>query len=457
MAEPEDQTVISDASFDAALALTEEWCAIPSVKGDEGEIERQAHAVVGWLTGELGATIVSHTSSRGRAPVIHARIDVGAPVTVILYNMYDVMPASPAGWSVDPFRGGIVDLEGIGESFVARGAENNKGPLAGMLIAVKALADSGKLNVNVEILVDGEEESGSGAMRDYLAAPDCPVRKSASAIFPSFCEYGGGAPRVYLGFSGIAKGEVRVEGGAWGGPKAAIHSSNAPWIANPASRLIEALSAIGKPPTGELAKIGIDAEASGIIATLAKTFDPAAELRFRKTEIFSLEGDARSLLEHVMSTASLNLSSLETMPLHSDGVIPHGARAVFELRTPPSLDPADFLAAYRRTLETRPGAVLNVADSYPGFRFPANAPGVSALLKSYETSASAPPQIWPWAIGAAPAYAFAPHAKSFLLAGAGRGGNAHGIDEFMTLEGFRRFILSITTWLELMAEEREQA
>lgn len=447
----------TDATFDAALDLTRQWCEIPSVKGDERQIARQADAVVSWLKTELGATIVSAASSNGRPPVIHARIDVGAEKTVILYNMYDVMPASPEGWSVDPFKGEIVDLEGIGESFVARGAENNKGPLAGMLFAVKALADAGKLRVNVEILVDGEEESGSGAMRDYLAAPDCPVRKSASAIFPSFCEYGGGAPRVYLGFSGIAKGEVRVEGGAWGGPKSAIHSSNAPWIANPASRLVEALSLIGKPPTGELSKIAIDAEAAGIISDLAKAFDPAAELRFRKTEAFSLEGDAPTLLEHVLSTASFNISSLESMPLSLDGVIPHGARAAFELRTPPSLDPADFLGQYRTALETAPSAILNVADSYPGFRFRADAPGVSALLKSYETTANAAPQIWPWAIGAAPAYAFAPHANSFLLAGAGRGGNAHGIDEFMTLEGFRRFIQSITLWLEHVADEPEAA
>lgn len=447
--------MISNATFDAALDLTREWCTIPSIKGDAQSLARQADAITSWLTTELGATIVSATSSKGRPPVIHGRIDVGAKTTVILYNMYDVMPATPEGWSVDPFAGDIADLPEIGQCFVARGAENNKGPLAGTLLTIKSLADSGKLRVNVEILIDGEEESGSGAMRDYLADPACKVRPSASAIFPSFCEYGGGAPRLYLGFSGIAKGEVRVDGGAWGGPKASIHSSNAPWIANPANRLVEALSLIGKPPTGELGRIAIDDEAAAIIATLVETFDPQAELRFRRTETFSLEGDSQTLLEHVLSTASFNVSSLESLPLGADGVIPHGARAGFELRTPPSLDPADFLADYRLAIETKPGAVLTVADSYPGFRFSADAPGVVALKRSYQATAIAAPQIWPWAIGAAPAYAFAPHAKSFLLAGAGRGGNAHGIDEFMTLEGFRRFIGSIGLWLDFVAEETD--
>ena len=51
-----------------------------------------------------------------------------------------------------------VDLDGTGPSFVARGAENNKGPLAGMLAVVKDLADRGALTVNVEILLEGEDE-----------------------------------------------------------------------------------------------------------------------------------------------------------------------------------------------------------------------------------------------------------------------------------------------------------
>lgn len=448
--------MIDDWTVDEALQLTQDWCAIPSVKGDDRALRAQADEIRCWLQHQLGAEIICSNPSGNRPPVIHARVDVGAKASVILYNMYDVMPATPAGWSVNPFSGGIVDLPGIGESFVARGAENNKGPLAGMLLAVKALADAGKLRVNVEILVDGEEESGSGAMRDYLADTACPIRPSVSAIFPSFCEYGGGAPRIYLGFSGIAKGEIKVESGAWGGPKAAIHSSNAPWIANPASRLIEVLSLIGKPPTGELARIVIDEEAMAVVAILASTFDPAGELRFRRTESFALEGDGRTLLEHVLSTASFNISSLESMPLGSDGVIPYGARAGFELRAPPSLDPADILARYREIIEAVPGAVLTVADSYPGSRFAADARGVGPLLKSYEKTVLARPQIWPWAIGAAPAYAFARHAKSFLLAGAGRGGNAHGIDEFMTLEGFRRFIDSIALWLDLVADEAEE-
>ncbi|MBD3624913.1 MAG: M20/M25/M40 family metallo-hydrolase, partial [Rhodobacteraceae bacterium] len=116
--------------------------------------------------------------------------------------MYDVMPAGPEGWRVDPWTGGRAWMEGVGDVFVARGAENNKGPLAGMLVALRELAGAGRLGVNVEILLDGEEERGSAGMRRYLADPECPLPHCPGGRFPSFCEYGGGAPRPYLGFSG---------------------------------------------------------------------------------------------------------------------------------------------------------------------------------------------------------------------------------------------------------------
>lgn len=449
--------VIDTQIYEEALALTRDWCAIPSVRGNDAAMRQQADAIVNWVVANLGAELIARTPAGGKAEVLHARIDVGAPKTVILYNMYDVMPASREGWSVDPFEGGILDLDGIGPSFVARGAENNKGPLAGMLCVLKALVDNCQLGVNVELLFDGEEEHGSGGMRAYLQSDDCALRPSEAAIFPSLCEYGGGAPRVYLGFSGIARGRVVVEGGDWGGPKTAIHSSNAPWIANPASRLVEALAAIGTPPTGQLGQIMPDEEATGIIADLAATFDPDAELRFRNTQTFSLSGEPAALLQHVLSTASFNLSSIRTAPADGQGVIPHGAEAGFELRSPPGLDPAGFLADIERTLQATPGVRLEVEDTYPGNRFKFDAPGVSALLEAYEATAIGTPQIWPWAIGSAPGYAFAPHAKSFLLAGAGCGGNAHGIDEFMTLEGYRRFLKSIELWLVHMAVPEEAA
>lgn len=438
----------------AGLELTRRWCSIPSVRGNDAAMRRQAREIEDYLERDLGAVVVSRFARADGPPVIHARIDVGAARTVILYNMYDVMPAESAGWSVDPFAGGIVDMDGIGPCFVGRGAENNKGPLAGMLCVLRQMLDAGSLQVNVELLIEGEEESGSGALRKYLLDPYCPVRHSIGGLFPSFCEYGGGPPRLYLGFSGIAKGEVRVAGGAWGGPSAPIHSSNAPWIANPASRLVEALARFGQPPTGMLQAIELDAEAREIVATLAEQFDPEAELRFRHTSRFTRSASAIELLTQVLTTASASISSLATEPADADAVIPNAACAKFELRCPPTLDPAKLADDYNRQLAEAglDGVEVVLADAYPGHRFARGSAGAQALIDAYRLT-SRTPQIWPWAIGAAPGYAFARHAESFLIGGAGRGGNAHGANEFMTLDGYERFLASIAVWLERMGRD----
>lgn len=432
------------------LAL--EWCAIPSHAGDPAALARQAEALRLWLVQELGAEIVRMAGAPGAPPVIHARLDLGAPRTVLLYNMYDVMPATAEGWTLPPFAGGEAALPGVARGLIGRGMENNKGPLAGMLVALRALKAAGRLGCNVEILLDGQEETGSRGLRDYLAAPDCALRPSAAAIFPSFCEYGGGPARVYLGFSGIAKGHVVARAGGWGGPARPIHSSNAPWIANPARLLVAALARFGASPTGELARIALPEEAEPILAALAAVFDPEAELRFRATSRYALAGDAAALLRHVLTTATATVSSLATDPADADGVIPVAARARFALRAPPGLDPSTLLDGYRAGLAYAglDGVTVEVDDAYPGHRFAPSAPGVTALLAAYE-GAPQPPQIWPWAIGAAPAYAFARHTGSFLIAGLGRGGNAHGPDEFLDLDTCDRFLLSITRWLTAMA------
>lgn len=443
-------------ALDDALALTARWCAIPSHDGNAEGIATQVADLLGWLDAELGAEILAPAKAvaPGDAPpVIHARLDVGATRSVILYNMYDVMPATPEGWRVDPWQGGFSTMEGIGDVFVARGAENNKGPLAGMLIALRDLKRAGRLDVNVEILIDGEEEIGSPGMRAYLAAPDCPLPPCRGGLFPSLCEYGGGAPRVYLGFSGIAKGRIAVQAGPWGGPETAIHSSNAPWIANPARVLVDALGRFGGVTTGTLDEIELDAEALALIETLAEGFDPQAELQFRTTARYAVEGGAEALLRRVLRTASLNISSIETHPAGSSAVIPPRAEAVFDLRTPPGLSPESYLEAFRREIEEDPalaGVVLEQGAISHGVRFPLASAGATALITAYGQTSEAP-QVWPWAIGSAPGHAFAPHAESFLIGGAGRGGNAHGIDEFLTIEGFERFIRSVEIWLREMA------
>jgi acetylornithine deacetylase/succinyl-diaminopimelate desuccinylase-like protein len=451
------------ARFDIAalraetLALLAAWTAVPSVVGDARSLARMAAILAEHLRIRLGAEIVEAGLALD-PPVVHARIARGRPTRLLLYNMYDVMPAEPAGWSVHPFVGGILDRPGLGPCFVGRGAENNKGPLAGMLVALEALLAADALDADVEILIEGQEESGSAVLRRYLSASDSPVAPCDAALFPSFCEYGGGPPRIYCGFKGILHGTIVSAGGSWGGPHAGIHGSNAPWIANPAWRLVQALATLADEPTGFLARTPLPAVWRPVVEALARQFDPEAELRFRRTEAYAMAGTPAERLEHVLTTATLGISRLATDPADARGIIPAAAEARFELRVPPGLDPFALLEDLRaRLLAAGMGDVaITPADGFPGTVFPPDAPGVAALAAAYR-GLGAEPQIWPWAIGAAPAYAFAERAGSFLIGGLGHGGNAHGIDEFVTLAGLDRYLASLLAWLPGIVAERADA
>lgn len=441
-----------DALLPATLALLDQITPFRSVAGQIEQQRALAQWLEAWLVSEVGAQpVLPVAQQRGQSapPLVHVRIDSGADKTLVLYNMYDVMPADEAGWDVPPFIGGIRRWPELGDVYISRGAENNKGPLAGMLAVVKALRDSGKLAVNLEIILEGEEETGSGQLRRYLAQTPCPIAPALAVLFPSLCEYGGGQPRVYLGFTGLSGGRLTVKGGDWGGPQTAIHASNASWIANPAWRLVQALQAIAPAErNGVLATLPPDDEANSLLAELAADFSIADELRFRRSRRLTLSGDTLSCLQTFLGSAVLNLSEIKTSPTGARGVIPPFAEAELAWRTPPGIDGARLIDdAHRRLADPAlAGAELTLDDSYPGYRFTLDAPGVSQLLASYRRF-GAQPQVWPWAPGCAPAYAFAPIAPAFLIGGLGHGGNAHGVNEFVTLHGLRRFVESLDDWL----------
>ncbi|EIC85289.1 M20/M25/M40 family metallo-hydrolase [Serratia sp. M24T3] len=445
-------SVIIPESLRPTLDLLSAITPFVSVAGELNQQQALAQWLEHWMVDHLGAVAVLPVSQQlllDVPPLVHVRINNQASKTLVLYNMYDVMPADDQDWTFPPFRGGLQTDPLLGDVFIARGAENNKGPLAGMLMALKALCDNGNLTVNIELIIEGQEETGSGYLRRYLAQTPCPISPAEAVFFPSLCEYGGGEPRVYLGFSGLTAGELRVKGGAWGGPEAAIHASNASWIANPVWKLVQALNALApSEANGVIERLPIDPEAQKLLTVLAATFSIEDELRFRRSQQLFVRGDTLSCLQQLINGAVLTLAEIRSDPLDARGVIPHSASAQLALRVAPGINGEKILQNIRETL-SRPdlqGVELRLNDSYPGHRFAYDSPGVAELLNSYQLQ-GANPQVWPWAPGCAPAYTFAHIAPAFLIGGLGHGGNAHGVNEFVTLRGLARFQQSIADWI----------
>jgi acetylornithine deacetylase/succinyl-diaminopimelate desuccinylase-like protein len=101
-------------------------------------------------------------------PALYAeRMDAPGKPTMLVYAHYDVQPSDPLNkWDTPPFE--PVEREG---RLYGRGISDDKGP---MMIALDTLAAfvavEGALPINVKLLIEGEEETGSPSLPGILEA-----------------------------------------------------------------------------------------------------------------------------------------------------------------------------------------------------------------------------------------------------------------------------------------------
>ncbi|HVR88414.1 MAG TPA: dipeptidase [Candidatus Limnocylindria bacterium] len=141
----------------------------------------------------------------------------GAP-TVLLYAHHDVQPPGPLDrWTSDPFD----PIERDGRLF-GRGVADDKAGIAAHLAAL--LAFDGKPPCNVALFIEGEEESGSANLMDFIAAEKDLLRCDA-VIIADAANWRLGQPAITTRLRGnvICTVEVRVSdhavhSGQYGGP-----------------------------------------------------------------------------------------------------------------------------------------------------------------------------------------------------------------------------------------------
>lgn len=154
----------------------------------------------------------------GAWEVIGSHIVSPDALTVLLYAHHDVQPVpDPAEWNTDPFVATEIDGRLYG-----RGSADDGGGIAIHSGALKALGDD--LNVNIKVLIEGEEEMGSPsfipfieAHRDEFAADVIIVADSGnwSADIPSLTTSLRGNTCVDVTVQGL---EHPVHSGQYGGP-----------------------------------------------------------------------------------------------------------------------------------------------------------------------------------------------------------------------------------------------
>ena len=157
---------------------------------------------------EIGCSEARLVETSGN-PVVFAKYNANAEKTVLVYMMYDTMPADEEGWIVPPFEGKVIDMPPFGATLVARGAFNTKGPLAAFLNAVEAIKEVTKeLPVNLIFVAEGEEELGSRHLPEFIQKYQSELKKADVLFFPTASENRRGKPIIHLGVKGIVYFEL---------------------------------------------------------------------------------------------------------------------------------------------------------------------------------------------------------------------------------------------------------
>ena len=139
-------------------------------------------------------------------PVILASYEVSKDLpTCLIYGHYDVQPAELSdGWESDPFTLTEKDL-----AFFGRGTSDNKGQSLIHIVAIKELIKEGALKYNVKFLLEGNEETGSGKLRNLLE--ERLEKFKSDFVLISDGELAGKNPTIELGFRGVFNAELIVK------------------------------------------------------------------------------------------------------------------------------------------------------------------------------------------------------------------------------------------------------
>ena len=135
-------------------------------------------------------------------PVVYGEIkgQEGA-TTVLLYGHYDVQPADPLEeWETPPFEPTVK-----GDRIYCRGAQDDKGQFFAFLCGLRErLSSSVSSPLNIKILLDGQEESGSVGLFKLLENKE--FRKKLSADVMLVCDTSAAAdlrPAIVAGLRGV--------------------------------------------------------------------------------------------------------------------------------------------------------------------------------------------------------------------------------------------------------------
>ena len=126
--------------------------------------------------------------------------------TVLIYGHYDVQPPDPLElWDSPPFEPVLKN----GYVF-ARGATDNKGQILSHILGIQeTIEQNGDLPVNLHLVIEGEEEIGSGNLGPFLSE-NRDALKSDVAVVSDTGMIERGVPTLSYGLRGVTALEIKI-------------------------------------------------------------------------------------------------------------------------------------------------------------------------------------------------------------------------------------------------------
>jgi acetylornithine deacetylase/succinyl-diaminopimelate desuccinylase-like protein len=449
-----------DAHLPEHVAHVQRWVRQRSVSWDGARDPgvRACAELVAESYRALGCREVEILEGRHQ-PGVWAAYDAGAPVTLHSYCMFDTRPASPAGWTRDPWSAALVALPPYPQVLVGRGAFSAKGPYVAFLNALGSIiAVEGRLPVNVLFLAEGEEIMGSPSYRGWVERYRERLRAAALSHCVTGAQGARGTVAVGLGLKGMIVLELTATGAAWThGPATTVHSSAAPLVDSPPFRLAQALATLTEPDGRGCRIEGLE-EAWTYRKPLAPAERELLDALARRhagrdwRDVLPLGGAAnaprvRGGLEGLaplltlLYGPSLNVAGLRsgflgagtgTIPF----TVPHAATATLDLRLVVDLPPEEVVARIRRHLDRRgfSDLALTVSSAFGHAQTPPEHPAVRALLDTLHAW-DADAEVWPIQPAGGPWTALPAACGVPMIRGGAIGGGGGVVDEYLVIEG----------------------
>jgi len=423
----------------------------PSVSARNEGIEECA-ALVERMLKETGAT-TRVLRVEGVAPLIYGEMkSEKSDKTIMFYNHYDVQPEEPLElWKSPPFKPEIRD-----GAIYGRGVSDDKGELVSRLKVVESfLRADGELPCNVKFCFEGEEETGSVHLHQYVSKYT-DLFKADAVIW----EYGTvdtkGTPMVTLGVKGMIYLEFVLRSLSQD-----AHSSYAAVLPSAPWRMVRLLNML----KDENEMIRVPGWYDGVTNLAEDELDVLQEMPFDGAEFKKNYGtngflggmgdpQAKKALVQRPTGNIAGIWAGYTGP-GSKTVLPKEIHAKMDFRLVPEQDPQDLWDKLRKYLDQNGFAdvEMQLVSMEPAARTSYKDPFAQAAIRAAEKVYGRKPIVELGSPGTGPLYLFTRTYKmpSVDIGVSSIDGGIHAPNENLKLENMRKGMLWIAETMEMFS------